>query len=90
MFHRNVATVIDGVSIAKDIKNELKAEISEWVAEGNRRPKLVAVIVGQDAASKTYIKNKMKAAQFTGSRVFVRTVFKYSHYIFRFFYVLHD
>ena len=66
MFHRNIATVIDGVSIAKDIKNELKAEISEWVAEGNRRPKLVAVIVGQDAASKTYIKNKMKAAQFTG------------------------
>ena len=71
MFHRNIATVIDGVSIAKDIKNELKAEISEWVAEGNRRPKLVAVIVGQDAASKTYIKNKMKAAQFTGSKVFV-------------------
>ena len=70
MFHRNVATVIDGVSIAKDIKNELKAEISEWVAEGNRRPKLVAVIVGQDAASKTYIKNKMKAAQFTGSYCF--------------------
>ena len=52
--------------MAKDIKNEVKNEVEAWMAAGNRRPKLSAVIVGEDAASRTYVKNKMRAAEFTG------------------------
>ena len=66
---RQVATIIDGKAIASDIKTELKAEIKQWVDFGNRPPKLVAVMVGEDPASKTYIRNKMKAAKFTGIKL---------------------
>lgn len=36
------------------------------IKDGKRCPKLTAVIVGQDPASQTYVKNKMIAAKFTG------------------------
>jgi len=34
--------------------------------KGHRAPRLVAVLVGQDPASKIYVKNKMKAAKVVG------------------------
>ena len=52
--------------MAKEIKDEVRLEVEEWVAAGNRRPKLTAVIVGDDPASRTYVKNKMTAAKYTG------------------------
>ncbi|KAG8331964.1 hypothetical protein J6590_031209 [Homalodisca vitripennis] len=41
-------------------------ETDEWVAQGNRRPQLTAILVGEDPASTTYVKNKMKAAKQVG------------------------
>lgn len=58
--------MIDGKSIASTILNELRVETQEWVSMGHRAPRLVAVLVGQDPASKTYVKNKMKAAKVVG------------------------
>lgn len=52
--------------MAKEIKDEVRAEVDDWVSAGNRRPKLTAVIVGDDPASQTYVKNKMSAAKYTG------------------------
>ena len=52
--------------MAKEIKDEVRQEVEGWIAEGNRRPKLTAVIVGDDPASHTYVKNKMSAAKYTG------------------------
>lgn len=60
------ATVIDGKSIANTILNELHQETQEWVLKGNRAPHLVAVLVGQNPASKIYVTNKMKAAKVVG------------------------
>lgn len=60
------ATVIDGKSIANTILNELCLETQEWVSKGNRAPHLVAVLVGQNPASKIYVTNKMKAAKVVG------------------------
>lgn len=60
------AKVIDGKSIANTILNELRIETQEWVSKGHRAPCLVAVLVGQDPASKTYVQNKMKAAKLVG------------------------
>lgn len=60
------AQLIDGVKMAKDIKLEIRAEVEAMKAAGKRAPKLSAVLVGSDPASQTYIKNKMKAAEFTG------------------------
>ena len=60
------AKVIDGKAMAKEIKNEIKAEVSEIVASGRRPPHLSVVLVGENPASKTYVKNKTKAAEYTG------------------------
>ena len=56
--------------MAAQIRAEVKAEVEEWVAAGKRRPQLTAVIVGEDPASKTYIKNKMNATKNTGNSIF--------------------
>lgn len=60
------AKIIDGVKIAKDIRNELKAEIQAWTAFGNRPPQLTAILVGEDQASYAYVSAKMKAAREIG------------------------
>ena len=60
------ARLIDGKAMAKDIKSEVKAEVDEMVAAGKRPPHLTAIIVGDDPASHTYVRNKMKACEETG------------------------
>lgn len=49
-----------------EIQKELKVETEKWVSQGNRRPSLIAILVGEDPASSTYVSNKMKAAQSVG------------------------
>lgn len=65
---RNEAKIIDGKKIAGEILDEVKRSVDNWVETGNRRPKLVALLVGQDPASKTYVSNKMKASKSVGTR----------------------
>lgn len=60
------AKVIDGKHIANTILNELRLETQEWISKGHRAPRLVAVLVGHDPASKIYVTNKMKAAKVVG------------------------
>uniref|UniRef100_A0A0K8U8R4 methenyltetrahydrofolate cyclohydrolase n=1 Tax=Bactrocera latifrons TaxID=174628 RepID=A0A0K8U8R4_BACLA len=60
------AKIIDGKAIADKIKNELKEKISDYIAQGNRAPRLTAILIGTDPASQTYVKNKMLAAKTVG------------------------
>lgn len=62
--------ILDGKIVAAEIKQRLKEEIDDAVANGRRRPYLVIVSVGDDPASKVYIKNKIKAADEVGIDVF--------------------
>lgn len=55
-----MAALIDGKQIAQDIRTELSVEIQQWIADGHRAPQLTAIIVGEDPASQTYVRNKMK------------------------------
>lgn len=50
--------ILDGKMVAADIKQRLKEEIDAAVASGGRKPKLVNTSVGEDPASKAYIRNK--------------------------------
>lgn len=54
--------ILDGRIVAADIKQRLKEEIGEALVEGERAPQLVIISVGEDSASKVYVRNKMKAA----------------------------
>ncbi|XP_043279921.1 bifunctional methylenetetrahydrofolate dehydrogenase/cyclohydrolase, mitochondrial isoform X2 [Venturia canescens] len=62
----NLAIVIDGKSIAKEIHKEVRSSVESWLASGRRRPKLVAILVGNDPASEVYVGRKVKAAQSIG------------------------
>ena len=61
--------ILDGKVVAASIKEQLKEEIDAAVANGGRRPRLVIISVGDDPASKVYIRNKIKAAQEVGIEV---------------------
>ena len=60
------ATLIDGKSIAQQVRTELRDEIASWVAGGGRRPGLATVLVGDDAASAVYVGGKQKACAEVG------------------------
>ncbi|CAH2087560.1 unnamed protein product [Euphydryas editha] len=59
---RIMARVLDGKALARDIKDELKIKIHNWVNIGHRAPSLRCIIVGNDPASHTYVRNKVRAA----------------------------
>lgn len=59
---------IDGNKIAAEIKGELAAEIARRASRGEKIPHLVAVLVGDDAASETYVSAKVKACQAIGMK----------------------
>ncbi|KAK8752799.1 hypothetical protein OTU49_007679 [Cherax quadricarinatus] len=63
---RQRATLIDGKKVAAEIYEELYLEVQNMVACGRRAPHLVLVRVGNDPASGTYVKNKIKAADKIG------------------------
>lgn len=58
--------LLDGKQLSETIKNELKIEVATQIAAGNRAPHLVAVLVGENAASKTYVANKVRACAYVG------------------------
>jgi len=60
------ATIIDGKEIARQIREEVKAEVTKLVESGGRAPALTVVLVGNDPASEIYVKNKKKACHNTG------------------------
>ena len=59
-------TLIDGKATSKAIKAEIAEEVRKILAGGGKQPHLVAVLVGHDGGSETYVKNKMLACQVCG------------------------
>lgn len=59
------ATIIDGKRLAEKIRNELALEVKKLVLCGVT-PGLAVIIVGDDPASKTYVKNKRAACKEAG------------------------
>jgi methylenetetrahydrofolate dehydrogenase (NADP+) / methenyltetrahydrofolate cyclohydrolase len=54
-------TIIDGKAIAEEIKLEIAQEVAKLKAEGAKIPHLVAILVGNNGASETYVANKVKS-----------------------------
>lgn len=59
------AVEINGRDLAQEIKDEMKVEVEELNRKGIY-PKLTVVLVGDDPASKSYVKGKKKASAETG------------------------
>lgn len=58
--------VIYGNELAKRIKDEMAIEIDKDIANGQRRPCLCVILVGDDPASVSYVKGKDKACKEIG------------------------
>jgi methylenetetrahydrofolate dehydrogenase (NADP+)/methenyltetrahydrofolate cyclohydrolase len=52
--------LLDGKKVAAKIKEDLKKEVDAILASGKRAPHLVAILVGNDGASETYVASKAK------------------------------
>ncbi|MBR2388746.1 MAG: bifunctional methylenetetrahydrofolate dehydrogenase/methenyltetrahydrofolate cyclohydrolase FolD [Clostridia bacterium] len=61
-----MAKIIDGKAISKDIREEIKNEVAERVANGLCRPGLAVIIVGEAPASQVYVRNKKKGCEEVG------------------------
>lgn len=58
--------LIDGKATAAAIRAELRAEVEALAGKAGRRPGLAVLLVGDDPASHTYVRNKEKACIETG------------------------
>ncbi|MDE2955648.1 MAG: bifunctional methylenetetrahydrofolate dehydrogenase/methenyltetrahydrofolate cyclohydrolase FolD [Bacteroidota bacterium] len=60
------AQLIDGRGIAGQIRTEVRAEVDRWTAQGHRPPYLAVVLVGDNPASASYVRGKIRASQEAG------------------------
>ena len=58
--------ILDGIKTSNDIKEEIAASVLELKQRYNKTPHLAAILVGNDGASETYIKAKVKACNKVG------------------------
>ncbi len=58
--------LIDGKLVSSKIRLEISQETEEFIQKTGIQPHLVVIIVGNDAASMTYVKNKKKACEDVG------------------------
>ena len=58
--------IINGKEISDRLKGEMAAEVERLRSEKGRAPHLAAVLVGNDPASETYVKNKEKSCHEVG------------------------
>jgi len=61
-----MTTILDGKTIAAELRQEVAKDVSALVALGGRPPGLVAVFVGEDPASQIYVGAKMRASEEVG------------------------
>lgn len=60
------ARIIDGKSIAQDVRAEVRKAIEGLAGRGLRRPGLAVVMVGDNPASQVYVRNKRRACEDCG------------------------
>jgi methylenetetrahydrofolate dehydrogenase (NADP+)/methenyltetrahydrofolate cyclohydrolase len=66
------ARIIDGKSIAEQVRAEVAREVNAMVTAGKPRPGLATVLVGDNPASQVYIRMKQKACAEVGIESFGR------------------
>lgn len=61
-----VMQILDGKTAAQAIKDKLKLDTAQLSVEGKKLPHLVAILVGNNGASETYVAAKVKACEEVG------------------------
>lgn len=61
-----MAKILDGLALSKTIKSEIRDEVQKILANKRRAPHLVAILVGNNGASKAYVNSKVKDCEEVG------------------------
>jgi len=60
------ASILDGKALAERIRTEIAQEVAAFTKSTGVQPCLAAVLVGENPASQTYVRNKQKACESAG------------------------
>ncbi|WP_439030461.1 bifunctional 5,10-methylenetetrahydrofolate dehydrogenase/5,10-methenyltetrahydrofolate cyclohydrolase [Gordonia terrae] len=60
------AQIIDGVAIARQVREGVRSEVTRLVESGFSAPGLATVLIGDDPASEVYVRNKRRASVAAG------------------------
>lgn len=58
--------LLDGKYVSEKVKVEIAEEAAKFTADSGRKPHLVAILVGNDGGSETYVASKMKNCEKVG------------------------
>ena len=61
-----MATIINGVTTARQLKDEIASKVNDIRDQGGKIPHLAAILVGDDGASQAYVGGKVKACEYVG------------------------
>jgi len=68
--------LLDGKLVSEELKKEIAMEAKELLETTGRKPHLVAILVGNDGGSETYVASKMKNCEKVG---FKSSLFRYDN-----------
>jgi methylenetetrahydrofolate dehydrogenase (NADP+)/methenyltetrahydrofolate cyclohydrolase len=60
------AVILDGKKLARQIREELRDEVAEFIENNGEVPTLATVLVGNDPASEVYVRNKVAGCEEVG------------------------
>ncbi len=63
-----MAVIIDGKQIAQSVKEQLKDKVKDFFDKFNHQITLAVILVGENPASKVYVKNKITATEYVGMK----------------------
>lgn len=58
--------IIDGKQIAKELKEQMREQVAALTKQYGRKPCLDVIIVGENPASMSYVRSKIKATEYCG------------------------
>lgn len=58
--------ILDGKLVSEKVKQDIKAEAAAFTEQSGRRPHLIAILVGHDGGSETYVASKMRNCELVG------------------------
>lgn len=58
--------LLDGKYVSEELKKQIAVEAAEMLAKTGRKPHLVAILVGHDGGSETYVASKMRNCEKVG------------------------
>ena len=61
-----MTTLIDGKKVSSQIRDKISQETAEFIEKTGIQPHLVVIIVGNNPASMTYVRNKKKSCEEVG------------------------